>query len=76
MMKDKLKKNNHYTLYYLSRKVALSFAIFAAFGAAVAIPTTLNVLSSEPKTLKAEENQTVDNSEEDTLSLESYSSEN
>lgn len=73
-MKDKLKKNNHHTLYYLGRKVALSFAIFASLGAAIAIPTTLNVLTSEPKTLKAEEAQKVDNSEEDPLSLASYSS--
>ena len=73
MMKDKLTKTNHYTLYYLSRKVAVSCAIFVAFGAAIAIPTTLNVLTSEPKTLRAEETEKVENSEEESLPLDSYS---
>ena len=76
MMKDKLYKTNHNTAYYVMKKTLVSFAIFLGVGMAVGIPTTLNVLSSEPKTLKAEEGLKVETSEEETSELDQYSSEN
>ena len=76
MMKDKLYKTNHKTAYYVMKKTLVSFAIFLGVGMAVGIPTTLNVLSSEPKTLKAEEGLKVETSEEETSELDQYSSEN
>ena len=75
-MKDKLYKTNHKTAYYVMKKTLVSFAIFLGVGMAVGIPTTLNVLSSEPKTLKAEEGLKVETSEEETSELDQYSSEN
>jgi len=75
MMKDKLYKTNHKTAYYVMRKTLLSLAIFIAVGAAVGIPTTLNVLSLEPKGLKAEEAEKVETSEESS-ELDLYSSSN
>ena len=76
MMKDKLYKTNHKTAYYVMKKTLVSFAIFLGVGMAVGIPTTLSVLSSEPKTLKAEEGLKVETSEEETSELDQYSSEN
>lgn len=47
--------------------------VFLGLSAAIGIPTTLNVLSTEPKTLKAEEVERQDSSEEtEDLELESY----
>ena len=75
MMKDKLRKNNHHTMYYVAKKTLVSMFVFVGLGAAIGIPTTLNVLSSEPKSLKAEEVQTVETSEEESSELDQYSSE-
>ena len=76
MMKDKLYKTNHKTAYYVMKKTLVSFAIFLGVGMAVGIPTTLNVLSAEPKSLKAEEVETVDTSDEEASELDQYSSTN
>ena len=76
MMKDKLYKTNHKTAYYVMKKTLVSFAIFLGVGMAVGIPTTLNVLSTEPTSLKAEEVERVDTSEEEVLELEEYSENN
>lgn len=75
-MKDKLYKNNHKTAYYVVKRTLVSFAIFLGVGVAVGIPTTLNVLSTEPKTLKAEEVNKVETSEEEDSELDQYSSVN
>ena len=75
-MKDKLYKNNHHTVYYATKRALISFAIVLGVGAAVAIPTTLNVLSSEPKSLRAEEVEKVETSEETDSELEQYSDNN
>ena len=75
-MKDKLYKNNHHTMYYVAKKTLLASFVFLCLSAAIGIPTTLNVLSTEPKSIKAEEVQTVDTSEETSLELESYSDNN
>ena len=75
MMKDKLHKNNHHTMYYVAKKTLVSAFVFVGLGAAIGIPTTLNVLSSEPKSLKAEEVQQVETSEEESSELDQYSSE-
>ena len=72
MMKDKLYKNNHKTMYYVAKKTLLSVFVFLGLGAAIGIPTTLNVLSTEPKSLKAEEVEKVELSEEQDLDLETY----
>ena len=74
MMKDKLYKNNHHTMYYVVKKTLLSVSVFLGLSAAIGIPTTLNVLSSEPKSLKAEEVEHKEDSEDTQLELESYSS--
>ena len=72
-MKDKLYKNNHKTMYYVTKKTLLSMFVFLGLSAAIGIPTTLNVLSTEPNTLKAEEVERQDSSEEtEDLELESY----
>ena len=76
MMKDKLYKNNHKTAYYVVKRTLISFAIFLGVGVAVGIPTTLNVLSTEPKTLKAEEVLKDETSEEEDSELDQYSSVN
>jgi len=76
MMKDKLYKNNHHTLYYAARKTLLSMFVFLGLSAAIGIPTTLNVLSAEPKSLKAEEVETVETSDEEASELDQYSSTN
>ena len=76
MMKDKLYKNNHHTLYYVTKKTLLSLVVFVGLGAVIGIPTTLNVLSSEPKSLKAEEVEKVETNEEDTSELDQYSDNN
>ena len=75
-MKDKLYKNNHHTMYYVAKKTLVSVSVFLGLGAAVAIPTTLNVLSSEPKGLRAEEVEHVDNSEEEAIETIENNSEN
>ena len=76
MMKDKLYKNNHHTMYYVTKKALLSCAVFIGLSAAIGIPTTLNVLSSEPKSLIAEEVEVVETSEEEVNELDQYSSNN
>ena len=76
MMKDKLYKNNHHTMYYVAKKTLLSVVCFAGLAAAIGIPTTLNVLSYEPTGLKAEEVEKVDTSLEEVEKLESYSDNN
>ncbi len=73
MMKDKLYKNNHKTMYYVTKKTLLSMFVFLGLSAAIGIPTTLNVLSTEPTNLKAEEVEVVESSEEVNEDLESYS---
>ena len=75
-MKDKLYKNNHHTLYYVTKKTLLSMLVFVGLSAAIGIPTTLNVLSSDPKSLKAEEVETVETSEEPLPELDQYSNNN
>lgn len=72
-MKDKLYKNNHKTMYYVTKKTLLSMFVFLGLSAAIGIPTTLNVLSTEPTNLKAEEVEVVESSEEVNEDLESYS---
>lgn len=74
MMKDKLYKNNHHTMYYVTKKTLLSCAVFIGLSAAIGIPTTLNVLSTEPKSLKAEEVEVVEQEQEENLELEEYTS--
>ena len=76
MMKDKLYKNNHKTMYYVAKKTLLSAFVFLGLGAAIGIPTTLNVLSTEPTSLKAEEVERVETSEEEVAELETYSENN
>ena len=76
MMKDKLHKNNHHTLYHVTKKALISCAVFVGLSATIGIPVTLNVLSSEPKSLRAEEIETVETSEEIVPELDQYSSEN
>ena len=73
-MKDKLYKNNHHTMYYVTKKTLLSCAVFIGLSAAIGIPTTLNVLSTEPKSLKAEEVEVVEQEQEENLELEEYTS--
>lgn len=77
MMKDKLYKNNHKTFYYLSRKAVLSVAIFLGLAVAVAVPTTVNLLSNKQAlTTQAqeEETETVNNNEENNLEELAYNS--
>ena len=74
MMKDKLYKNNHHTMYYVTKKTLLSCAVFIGLSAAIGIPTTLNVLSTEPKSLKAEEVEVVEQEQEEDIELEEYTS--
>ena len=72
MMKDKLYKNNHKRMYYVMRKTLLSLAVFVGVATAVAIPTTLNVLRTEPTTLKAAEVEEKVEKEKVEESLEEY----
>ena len=72
-MKDKLYKTNHKTMYYVAKNTLLSFSIFLGAAVAVAIPTTINLLTTEPTKIKAEENSSseVTNNEEE-INLLSY----
>ncbi len=74
MMKDKLYKNNHKTMYYVTKKTLLSMFVFLGLSAAIGIPTTLNVLSTEPVDLHAEVEKE-NTSEEESQELESYEDE-
>ncbi|MCR4879817.1 MAG: hypothetical protein K5906_02550 [Bacilli bacterium] len=60
-------------MYYVTKKTLLSMFVFLGLSAAIGIPTTLNVLSTEPTNLKAEEVEVVESSEEVNEDLESYS---
>lgn len=48
MMKDKLYKYNHKAFYYIARKALFTTAIFAGLFVAVAVPTTINLLTTAP----------------------------
>ena len=63
-MKDKLYKTNHKTMYYVGRKALLSLVLFLGLGVAVGIPTTINVLTSEPTQGLAEGNSSNSTSED------------
>ena len=63
-------------MYYVTKKTLLSCAVFIGLSAAIGIPTTLNVLSTEPKSLRAEEVERVEESSEENLELETYTSNN
>jgi len=48
MMKNKLTKYNHKAFYYIARKTLFIAVFFVCLSAAVAVPTTINVLTTAP----------------------------
>ena len=67
-MKDKLYKTNHKAFYYIARKTLVSFAFIIGFGISVAIPTTINFISSDPKAGNAQDVSSEEqNNEEDNV---------
>ena len=65
MMKDKLYKYHHKAFYYIARKALFSVSIFIAVGIAVAVPTTINLLTTPPTKGLAEGQNEVEKTEEE-----------
>lgn len=77
MMKNKLTKYNHKAFYYIARKTLFVAAFFVFLSAAVAVPTTINVLTTAPSKGLAEGEvlEVVEQSEEESQDeLLSYTS--
>ena len=59
MMKDKLYKYNHKALYYITRKAVTCMLAFIGLSVAVAVPTTINLLTTAPSKGLAEGNSSM-----------------
>ena len=70
MMKDKLYKTNHKTMYYVVRKAALTCSVFLGLAVAIGVPTTVNLLVTQPHTGEALASEASNTEEENTDSNE------
>ena len=77
MMKNKLTKTYHKAFYYIARKTLFVGAFIICLSAAIAVPTTINVLTTAPsKGLAEGETSEVaeENNEDNQEELLSYTS--